>query len=87
MFKGQSLRMPEVFKRTAIMKHIKTAIDALDDGDGTIVSGVKQLLPYEEPKLVILGAGHETRGNKTMPASVETTAPYPFGMTIHYSPS
>ena len=65
--------MPEVFKRTAIMKHIKTAIDALDDGDGTIVSGVKQLLPYEAPKLIILGAGHDTRGGKSSTSSPEHT--------------
>ena len=65
VIKGQSLRMPEVFKRMAIMKHIKTAIDALDDDDGTIVSGVKQLLPYEAPKLILLGAGQDTRGAKT----------------------
>ena len=71
VIKGQSLRMSEVFKRTAIMKDIKTAIDALNDDDGTIISGVKQLLPYEAPKLVILGAGHGTRGNKTTISSDE----------------
>jgi hypothetical protein len=63
--------MPEVFKRTAIMKHIKTAIDALNDDDGTIISGVKQRLPYEAPKLVILGVGLDTRGNKDSLATTE----------------
>ena len=68
------------------MKDIKTAIDALDDGDGTIVSGVTPLLPYEAPKLVILGAGHGTRGNKSLITSDESTAPTTYG-GVYYSPS
>ena len=63
------------------MKDIKTAIDVTDGVDGTAASGVKQLLPYEAPKLVILGAGHDTRGNKTMLSSDET------GFSTYFSSS
>jgi len=69
------------------MKHIKTAIDALNDDDGTIISGVKQRLPYEAPKLVILGVGLDTRGNKDRVATTEGTFFSMYSPTTHYDPS